>query len=174
MTLPRIIILARFNPRIRPVQSLKHIVDQQGGLVAGTKQEIDLITAKDVVTLADTESVQTGSTISAIYLNVQCSASNAVALANVYMTVMKNPGGNLSTSNGNTVGAQDTKKYVIHQDMSMLSGSTDPFPTIVFRGVIRIPRGYKRFGFNDKLQLILYSPGITVDFCVQCIYKEFR
>ncbi len=168
--------MARFRQGmyLRPVQRVKHVVDKQGGLVAGTKDVTTVITSVDTPALADTDGVATGSTVHGIFLNIQVAPTNAVALANVYMHVMKNPGGNLSTTNGNTIGAQDIKKYVIHQEMAMMSGSTDPFPTTLFRGVIKIPKGYKRNGTNDLLQIILYSPGVTVDFCIQCIYQEYR
>ncbi len=91
-----------------------------------------------------------------------------------YMGIVKNPGGNLSTISPNTVGINDDKRYVIHQEMVMTEQQGNSNPRILFNGVIAIPRGYRRFGPNDTLQAILLSPGGTMNFCLQCHYKEFR
>ncbi len=169
-----LVVVTRYNRSIRPVQSIKHIVDTQGGLLVGTRQNIPLIEANDAPVVANRTQVITGSTVNAIYLRVEVYATSTAALANCYMHVMKNPGGNLTNVDGNVVGASDIKKFVIHQEMVMLEKNTTGLPRTLFAGVIRIPRGYKRMGTNDALQLVLFTPGVTVDFCVQCIYKEFR
>ncbi len=160
--------------RLRPVQSLKHIFDKQGGLAVGTTESNNLVLAKDAPVLANTEEVITGSTVSAIFLNVQVSATSTAALANVYLVVYKSPGGNLASINPQTVGSNDNKRFVIHQEMTMLEKNTTSIPRTLFKGVIKIPRGYKRFGYNDVLKINLRSPGVTMDYCIQCIYKEFR
>ncbi len=90
------------------------------------------------------------------------------------MHLMKSPGGNLATSNGNTIGSNDNKKYVIHQEMRMLSNSATPIPTVLFRGVIKIPKLYQRNGSNDAWALVLFAPGVDIEYCVQCIYKEYQ
>ncbi len=159
---------------LRPVHSIKHIVDVQGGLTIGTKQNVRLIEAKDAPVLANVTEVETASTVNSIYLKVECYATSTAALANCYMYIIKDPGGNLVNVNGNVVGASDIKKFVIHQEMVMLEKNTTGLPRTLFAGVIRIPRGYRRMGTNDELNLVLFTPGVTVDFCVQCIYKEYR
>ncbi len=166
-------VMSRFT-RLRPVHSIKHIIDLQGGLTVGTVTSNTLILAKDAPVLAGEIEVETASTISAIFLNIQVAASSTAALANVYMAVSKNPGGNLADIDPQTVGDDDNKKFVIHQEMIMTEKNTTAIPRTLFKGVIRIPRGYKRFGINDKLVVTLKSPGVTMDFCIQCIYKEFR
>ncbi len=160
--------------RMRPVQSLKHIVDKQGGLLVNTAIQEGLVTAKDAPVLAGAPEVQTGATVGSIFLNVQVSATSTAALANVYMAVWKDPGGNIALIDPQTVGTSDDKRFVIHQEMIMTEKNTTAIPRTLFKGVIKIPRGYKRFGYNDILQLSLKSPGVTMDYCVQCIYKEFR
>ncbi len=160
--------------RLRPVHSIKHVVDKQGGITAGTTQGEFLINAVDAPVLANTNEVETGSTVSSIYLNVSVYATTEAALANVYLNVYKDPGGSLGVITPNTVGSSDEKKFVIHQEMRMLGGSTTEIPVVVFKGVIKIPRGYKRFGINDLLVIRILAPGVNIDYCVQCIYKEFR
>ncbi len=100
--------------------------------------------------------------------------ASADTLANVYMIVFKNPGGNITNPVPNAIGSSDNKRFVIHQEMVMLSQIENSNPRIVFNGVIVIPRGYRRFGPNDILIMRLLTPGVNINFCVQCHYKEFR
>ncbi len=168
------IIMPRFSRNIRPVHSIKHVVDTQGGLIAGTQATNDIVEGVDAPTLATVDRVETGSRVGSIFLNVQVAATGTAALANVYMAVCKNPGGNLTFPNANVLGASDNKKYVIHQEMIMTEKNTTAIARTLFKGVIKIPRGYARFGINDKLILLLFAPGVDFDFCFQSIYKEYR
>ncbi len=165
--------MSRFT-RLRPVQSLKHIVDKQGGLLVNTTVFENLVEAKDAPTLANVSEVQTGATVSALFLNVQVAASSTSALANVYLAVYKNPGGNLAALDPQSTGDSDDKRFIIHQEMIMTEKNTTAIPRTLYKGVLVIPRGYKRMGYNDRLIVALKSPGVTMDYCVQCIYKEFR
>ncbi len=159
---------------LRPVHRIKHVIDvQQGGVLAVQKNNI-LIIAKDAPVLANTTEVETGSKVNGIYLKVEVSATTAAALANFYLLVWKNPGGNIAAFTPNTVGANDNKRFVIHQEMVMLQKDATGNPRTVFNGVIVLPRGYRRFGPNDELTLVLFSPGVNTDQCFQCHYKEFR
>ncbi len=167
------LVMGKFT-RLRPVQSLKHIVDIQGGLTIGANTLNDLVVAKDAPVLGNPAEVQTGSTVGSIFLNVQVSATSTAALANVYMAIYKSPGDNLSAINPTNTGINDSKRFVIHQEMIMTEKNTTAIPRTLFKGVINIPRSYKRFGYNDALIIVLRSPGVTMDFCFQCIYKEFR
>lgn len=96
------------------------------------------------------------------------------------MIIFKNPGGNLVNPFPANVGNNDNKKWVIHQEMIMItqnSADAGSFPRTMFQGVIKIPRGYRRVGTNDNLSA-LFSLDIAettgaVDLCVQCIYKEY-
>ncbi len=167
-------LMARFNRSIRPVHRIKHVVDIQGGQVAGTQTSNTVVVAVDAPVLATPKQVETACTINAIYLKVEAYATSTAALANFYMIIFKNPGGNLTTPGCNTVGSDDNKKYVIHQEMVMMEKNTTGNPRTVFNGVIKIPRGYRRFGINDLLDVAVLSPGVSSDYCIECIYKEFR
>ncbi len=149
-------------------------MDQQAGVVLGSPATFDLIATTDTPTLAATNEVETGSTVNGIYLKVEGYATTAGALANFYMMIMKNPGANLTFPNANVVGASDNKKYVIHQEMIMFQKVVNSNPRTLFNGVIAIPRGYRRNGPGDKLQIQLFSPGVNADICFQSHYKEFR
>ncbi len=165
----------RNSNRLRPVHSIKHVVDVQNALAGpGTASNEFLVVAKDDPVLANVSEVETGCTVNSIYLNISAYATSEAALANVYFIVYKNPGGSIGNITPNAVGSSDNKRFVIHQEMRMLGGSTTEIPVSLFRGVIKIPRGYRRFGINDLLTVRLVAPGVIVDYCIQCIYKEYR
>ncbi len=159
---------------LRPVHRIKHVVDGQFATVIGTTQAIELALTVDAPVLANRQEVETGSKINGIYLNVEAYATSGAALSNFYLLVMKNPGGNLTVPAPNVVGAEDNKRYVIHQEMKMLQQVAQGNPRTIFNGVIAIPRGYRRNGPNDQLLLVVLTPGVSSFFCIQCHYKEFR
>ncbi len=164
----------RRRSSLRPVHSIKHVIDIQGGAVAGTPAQSTIVNAVDAPVLANTSEVETGCTVNAIYLKVEVNATTSVALSNAYMTIFKSPGGNIAPPGANTVGSDDDKRYVIHQEMVMLQQVDNSNPRTLFVGVIRIPRGYRRFGINDLLRVTVFSPGVNLNFCLQSIYKEYR
>ncbi len=169
--------MGRFNSSLRPVHRIKHVVDAEGGTTAGADSVIDLIHTVDDPTLAVVNEVETGSKVNGIYLRVECLHSSGAGRSNMYMMIFKNPGNNLGGSRPapNAVGGNDNKKYVIHQEMIMLNGDAgNGQPRVLFNGVIKIPKGYIRNGPGDRLQLVLLTPTVLGDFCVQCHYKEFR
>ncbi len=171
-------VFRRFNRgmALRPVNRIKHVIDRQSAIAAAGAENTALITASDTPDLANTDEVQTGATINGVYLKIETVRTTATSgvLSNVYLIVFKNPGGNISNPQPNLVGASDDKRYVIHQEMIMTTQTANSNPRIVFNGVIKIPRGYKRFGPNDTLIVRLSSPGVAINYCLQCHYKEFR
>ncbi len=160
---------------LRPIHRIKHVVDIQGGTLLGVTEIRNLIESNDAPVLANTTEVETGSTVNGIYLKVEV-VNDGVAgvLPNVYLVIAKNPGGNLGALAPNQIGADDDKRYVIHQEMLMLQPVNNSNPRTLFNGVIVIPRGYRRFGPNDTLILEMLSPGVAFNWCIQCHYKEFR
>ncbi len=166
----------RSGSSLRPVNRIKHVVDFQFAVVGGTILSRDLIATTDTPTLAVPNSVETGSKVNGIYLKVEVVNTEATqgVLPNVYLVIVKNPGGNITPPTPNLVGIDDNKRYVIHQEMLMLQKQTGSNPRTLFNGVIVLPRGYRRNGPNDKLVCNILSPGVDLDACLQCHYKEFR
>ncbi len=173
-THPVMVFRRRMSNALRPVHRIKHVIDNQFGVVIGTPTTVNLILAVDAPVLANVTEVETGSKVNGIYLKVEVNATTSAALSNAYMMVFKNPGGNLTFGNPNVIGADDNKRYVIHQEMVMLQQQDGSNPRTLFNGVIVIPRGYRRFGPNDILQIEVFSPGVTLNACLQAHYKEFR
>ncbi len=170
-----ILVFRRRGMGLRPVHRIKHVVDNQAATALGVNFNEVLVRSVDAPVLANTEEVETGSTINGIYLRVEVVNTGVTGvLANAYMMVFKNPGGNLTFPNPNVVGPDDNKKYVIHQEMVMLQMIDNSNPRTLFNGVIVIPRGYRRMAINDLIQVRIFSPGVELNICLQCHYKEFR
>ncbi len=152
------------------------MVDQSATLTAASQLNQNIVIAKDDPTTAVTTSVAVGSKINGIYLKVEVGSNetDAGAIPNVYMLVTKNPGGNITIPAANAVGADDNKRFVIHQEMIMMNNLAGGNPRTLFNGVIVIPKGYRRFGPNDTLVVSILSPQVNIAQCMQVHYKEFR
>ncbi len=167
---------------LRPVKSLKHVIDATTATIDAVVTTVPLATAVATAALASPEEVQDACTINSIYLRAEAVTTEVFTLQpSIYMIVYKDPGDNLSSDpSPNNVGPNPNKRHVIHQEMVMMS--KDPaissFPRTVFNGVIKLPRGIRRMGLQDKLKALFQGPpGETTgqtQLCVQCIYKEFR
>jgi len=168
---------------LRPVRSVKHIIETNGLISAAVASTTDVVSVDQNPTIeTNPGEVNIGATVSSIYLRVEVIGVLAAAgVDNIYMIVYKNPGGSLIAPAIDTLGGSDRRKFVMHQEMTMLTPfeatGTTGFPRTLFKGVVRIPPRYRRFGVQDKLQVIIqHRSGETTQttrFCVECIYKEF-
>ncbi len=170
----QVMVFRRRNQSIRPVHRIKHVIDNQQALGVNITGNVNLIRGVDAPTLLNTEEVETGSKVNAIYLVVECNATSSGALPNFYMAVRKNESNLLGVIAPNQVGANNAKRFYIHQEMVMFQQQTNSNPRTLFKGVIVIPKGFRRFAVDDFLQVQFLAPGITTQVCVQCHYKEFR
>ncbi len=170
------VVMPRFRRgnSLRPVNRIKHVIDNQRALALGVQTSQIIAKAVDDPKLANVTEVQNGCTINGIYINVEAYATTAGALANIYLLVMKNPGANITVPNANVVGSNDNKRFVIHQEMKMLEQSVNGNPRTIFNGVVVIPRGYRRMAPNDQLVVAFLAPGVNANLCLQSHYKEFR
>ena len=165
---------SRRGSSLRPINRIKHVKDTQFALVANTTGNTTISIATDNPALANTNEVAIGSTINGFFISAEVYATTSAALANCYFMLAKNPGGNLSLPDPNQVGISDNKKYVIHQEMVMLQKQDGSNPRTLFKGVVVVPRGYRRQGPNDTFVISILAPGVNIDACMQIHYKEFR
>ncbi len=168
----------RRSSSLRPIHALKHVIDSQGGTALNVKQLITIAQGIDAPVITTQIGVEVGSRINGLYLNVQVVATSEAALPNIYMIIYKNPGGNIgaaSIPNANATGVDDFKRQIFHTEMRMLSNSSNTqIPITLFNGVIKIPKVFHSMRLNDIIQIQLFSPGVAFDWCVECIYKEYR
>ncbi len=172
---------------IRPVTRLKHIVDTNGGITGATASVNDVINTVDDPASGQANRCATTSIVKSIFLRIEVVGKTpAGGVDNIYMYVFKNPAADLTFPAVDSVGTSDTRKYVIHQEMLMLTpqatsgagGGDFRFPRTLFKGVIKIPKHYQRNGLSDKLSVVIgHRTGEatqTSEFCLECIYQEFR
>lgn len=169
-------VFRRFNrgQSLRPVNRIKHVIDVQLGGVLAVQNTIIIAESVDNPTTAGIRQVAVGSKINGIYIKLEVNATTSAALSNFYMMVVKNPGNNLVFPNANVIGGNDNKRFVIHQEMVMMQQVTNSNPRTIFSGVVVIPRGYRRMGPDDEIQVMTFSPGVNTNQCLQAHYKEFR
>ncbi len=172
--------MARYRSRmaLRPINRIKHIVDSSATIAQNTVNPIVLAQTTDTPTLASTTSVETGCKINGFYIRLEVASNEAIdvgAIPNIYMAVLKNPGTNLTFSSPNSLGDDDNKRFVIHQEMSMIEnkGQGSNARTL-FNGVIVIPKGMRRMGPDDQWDCRVFCPALATVQCLQCHYKEFR
>ncbi len=166
--------MARSRNSLRPINSVKHVIDRQGGLIAGTQVLETMMDGKDQYLLSDDDGIPTGSKVNGLFLNIQVAATATSGLPNVYMMIYKNPGNNIATiPDANVIGVSDFKKQVFHQDMTMTEKNTTAIPRSLFKGVLKIPRHMQRMAAGDKVVIALLAPGTSYDYCIQAIYKHY-
>ncbi len=174
------IVVARYRNRgmaLRPVHRIKHVVDSSAALTAGTVLTTDIVVSKDAPVLANATEVETGSKVNGIYLHVEVASNEAQdvgAIPNVYMIIMKSPGNQITIPAPNSVGTSDSKRFIIHQEMLMIQNELGGNSRTLFNGVIVIPKGYVRFGPDDRLKISILAPALNIVLCWQAHYKEFR
>ncbi len=169
--------MARFRRNLRPVNSIKHVVDFSGAIAAATQTEIVVCDAVQDAVLTTPSQTTIGARVSAIYLDVEVNSTERIEgtpITNAYLMVFKNPGSNLTPPSASSVGTSDNKRWVIHQEMVMLQNADGGNPRTLFKGVIRIPRAMQRQGNDDQLVVVFVSPIFDCAVCVQCIYKEYK
>lgn len=175
---PIMVFRRQMQKYLHPVNTIKHIIDNQGGLIAGTQAFVTIAKGVDAPVLgANPDHCLVGSHVRSIFLNIQVAASSTGALANVYMIIYGNPAGNIPVADipdGNVTGTSDFKKQIFHTEMIMTEKNTTAIPRTLFKGVLKIPRKFQRMGQADNIQISLFSPGVTWDYCVESIYKEIR
>ncbi len=153
-------------------------MDIQQAVPVNANLNVVIAQAVENPSLANSHECAFGSKINGIYITAECVASetSTTATPNFYWYMAKNPGGNLTLPNGNAVGVDDNKRFVIHQEMVMINALDGGNPRNIFKGVIVIPKGYRRMGPNDQIKVYFFIPstGVAVNMCIQAHYKEFR
>ncbi len=178
--------MPRFNRSrglgLRPVNSVKHVVDTNGTISAGAASVNDISVSRANPIFSVTNEVAALSTIFSIFLSVQVVPVIAAGgVDNIYMYVQKNPANDLGNPAVDSVGTDDRRRYVIHQEMKMLGNGVDQGSNIsrsLFQGVIKFPFKMRRNAIDDRWQVVIGHRAAeatqTSRFCLQCIYKEFR
>ncbi len=158
------------------VNSRKNVVSAFTALTADTNGTLAIATAQDNPTLAVTSDVQFGCKIKAIWVEFWTYATQDVGegvTTGLDVYIIKNPGSNLTNPTPGTVGSSNEKKFVFRTWKGLIGQRTDGSPPYNFRGWIKIPRIYQRFGANDVLSFVFRSTGSNIIMCTNFIYKYY-
>ncbi len=166
------LIMARFRSGLRPINSVKNIVDSTLiGVAAGLGSSVNVATTVNDYTggVAD---VPIGCKISSVYLFLQILP--ATGTANVDWYIWKGPLNINATMPvpGATGGAID-RKYILHEEKGIPGNAADGAYPLTFKGVIKIPRGRQRFGEGDRIQIKTVGADVH-NVCLKCIYKFYQ
>ncbi len=172
--------MARYRSRmaLRPINRIKHVVDSTAIIAKAATNSTVIALATDTPTLAATDQVETGCKINGFYIRVEVASNDPIdigAIPNCYLVIAKNPGGNITIPTANAVGSNDNKRFVIHQEMTMIENKGQGSnPRTVFNGVVVVPKGMRRMGPTDKWVVNVLCPQLDTVQCYQFHYKEFR
>ncbi len=170
---------------LRPIKSTKHIVEISSVSAAVTNAvALTIVRGEDNPVLSNTNEVQPGNKVSSIFLSVFYIAeggeiANEVPLVDWY--IIHNPGNAFTTvfdaGNNPTPGATGShlhKRHIFHTEKGLAGGGEVSLAGVpmIFKGVIKIPRGRQRIGQNDRIT-INHRTNFATKFCIQAIYKDY-
>ncbi len=177
----------RRRARGNVIHSVKNIFETSSVLAATTNTSITLVEAVEsaAVALADPDAVARGSKISSIYLSCFFISEGGELASEVPLVdwyIMKDPGG-MGTTIGflttglptpGATGIHEQKRLILHTEKGLTGGgeaSLNGVP-MIFKGVIRIPKGMQTFRIGDRILLNMRS-NFATKFCIQAIYKYY-
>ncbi len=162
------------------------MVDNSGIIAAVTNTSIHITaTGTRNAILATANEVDTGSKISSVFMEIFFFSeggeiSNEVPLVDWY--VIKDPGNAWGTTfdannlpTPGATGVHINKRHILHEEKGLTGGGDASLAGIpmVFKGVIRIPRGRQRWGENDVLRVCARS-NFASKFCIKSVYKWYK
>ncbi len=167
-----------FRSSRRPINSSKKVIDALGSTVASTVSTIaiaDATSGAAWIDAADT-SVPIGSTISSIYLSLFIWLNESVGVNTPIIDwfFAKNPGTNLSFPEPGATGGNDNRRWIMHEEKGLAPDIGNGGAPMVFKGVLKVPKGRQRMGNDDRLFISLLTENHVAFFCLKSIYKFYR
>ncbi len=142
-----------------------------------------VVFAVDNPALANSAEVSVGSKVSSIYFSIYVFAeggevANEVPLTDFYF--IKVPGNIWTTFTAallptpGSTGVHLNKRHILHEEKGLAGGGDASLTGVpmVFKGVIRIPRGRQRMGQNDTFKVCIRT-NFASKVCMKAIYKYY-
>ncbi len=171
---------------LRPINSIKNVVDNSGIIPNSTDTSISLpIFGVRNADLATANEVDVGCKVTSVFLEIFFfteggELANEVPLVDWY--ILKDDGNAYGTtfnainlpSPGGT-GTHQNKRKILHEEKGLAGGGNLALQGVpmVFKGVIRIPRGKQRWAEADVLRICARA-NFATKFCVKSIYKWYK
>ncbi len=172
--------MPRFGGRsnsLRPVNSIKHILDVSGSLTGGFTSASPIAVA---VPNVDTSvfkpgDIRVGATINGFYISIFVigSTGSAVVGPQDWYLWKSHTGQTAVQPIPGQTGTSEVRNQIIHEEKGLV-GSGDG-TAMAFKGVIAIPRSMRRMREGDLWEVRLRNSDTTNDtnFCVKAIYKSY-
>ncbi len=174
-----------FRRNLRPINSVKHITDSSSIIGAITNTILTTpISATDTYTLADPDGVPTGSEVGSFFLSVFIISEGGELASEVPLVdwyVIKSPGGAWGTTfdadnlpTPGSTGVHKNKRWILHEEKGLSGGGDASLAGVpmIFKGVIRIPKGMSRIAQDDKF-FVCIRTNFASKACAQTIYKHY-
>ncbi len=155
------------------IKSVKNVKNDVAGLGAATNLVTTIVNTLDNPATTTDNQVERGCKIFKIWMEwwyYGLSTGNTNDIIDAY--IIKNPGNNLTVPNPGTVGTSNEKKFVIKIWKGLAGTKTTGGYPYQWKGWIKIPKVYQRFGIDDRLAFVIRSP-TTGNSCTNFVYKWF-
>ncbi len=172
---------------IYPVDATKNVIDKSSIIAATTNTVLVTVAhAVNSASLATDNEVTRSSTINGLYLSLFIyseggEVANEVPLADWY--IIKDSADHMGTAGfaatglptPGATGTHENKRYIFHTEKGLAGGGDASLSGVpmVFKGVIGIPRGFRRMAMGDKITIAIRT-NFASKVCVQCIYKWYK
>ncbi len=171
---------------LRPINSIKNVTDTSGIIAPVTNTSIIvIISGVRNADLATTNEVDVGASISSIFLELFFISEGGELATEVPLVdwyIIKDPGNAWGTTfnasnlpTPGVTGSHINKRHILHEEKGLSGGGNLSLAGVpmVFKGVIRIPRGRQRWGESDVLRIAARA-NFNTKFCVKAVYKWFK
>ncbi len=172
---------------LRPINATKNISEQSQILAAVTNTVAHtMVVAAENALLSAANQVERGSTVNSVFIsNFFISeggeVANEVPLVDWY--ILKDTGGRMVAAGfvadglptPGATGIHENKRYILHTEKGLSGGGDASLSGVpmIFKGVIRIPKGMRQFKANDLLVLVTRT-NFATKVCSQAIYKWYK
>ncbi len=168
-------VFRRRGQSLRPINSVKHIIDVSGALTAGNASIAQVaVTVPALSATFKPGDLRIGEKVNGMYISIFIIGSTGAPISGpINWYIWKEHTGQATSlpTAGNT-GISPLRQQIFHEEKG-LSGSGDGTP-MVFKGVIAIPKGMRTMREGDSFQIVLNGDASdTLNFCVKCIYKSY-
>ncbi len=164
---------------LAPIVSIKHFVSRTNtGIASGNTSTLDIAVAVPAPATANTNEVNEGSVIKAIWNDMWLSCAVASgSTSQTVVTIEKIPAGAPNPTNTNmlNLSAYPNKRNILFTFQGNQNAQIDGAqPISPSRGWIKISKGKQRMALGDKWVLSIATVAAVLNTCGMFIYKEYR
>ena len=173
--------------RFHPINSTKNIREISSIIAANTStNHAVLVTTVEDAVLANSNEVERGSSVSSIYLSVFAISEGGELATEVPLVdwyIIKDQGARMRAAGfvadgfptpGNT-GVHENKRFILHTEKGLSGGGDASLAGVpmIFKGVIRIPKGMRQMKSGDEIS-VNFRTSFATKVCSQAIYKWYK